>query len=41
MGFEFNLDFYCDQNPGSRGKKNAPYGALGRVACDINPVSRR
>ena len=22
-------------------KKNAPYGGLGRVACDINPVSRR
>ena len=21
--------------------KNAPYGGLGRVACDSNPVSRR
>ena len=41
MGFELNLDFSQAIKIPVREVKNAPYGGLGRVACDVNPVSRR
>ena len=41
MGFELNLDFKQAIKVPVHEVKNAPYGELGRIASDVNPVSRR
>ena len=41
MGFELNLNFQQAIKFPVHEVKNTPYGELGQVACDVNPVSRR
>ena len=41
MGFELNLDFEQAIKIPVHEVKNPPYWGLGRVVCDVNPVSQR
>ena len=41
MGLELNLDFQQAIKIPVHEVTNEPYGRLGRVACDVNPLSRR
>ena len=41
MGFELNLEFLQAIKIPVHEVRNASYGGLGQIVCDVNPVSRR